>query len=251
MTLQDLSEFQSGVEYDAQYQHLFADEIQFLSRLAEQHAVKTILDICCGTGIVTVPLAQLGYHVCGVDIVTSMLEQARNKAGSLANIELRLENALTMDHDRHYDLAIMTGNAFQAFLRPEDIEQLLLTTHRHLNPQGLLVFDSRMPEGYDFSIDADFRLISEYLDPQGRQAQYLLRKTRYDADPGVLYFDKLRRYSDGSEQHSAIEIKFTPFSQLQTLLNRCGFLLQACYCDWQGNCFSEGNDKLVMAARAR
>ncbi|AJQ92430.1 hypothetical protein [Gynuella sunshinyii] len=51
MATQNSSEFQSGGDYDTQYQHPFDEEIQFLTRLARQHHVRHVLDVCCGTGI--------------------------------------------------------------------------------------------------------------------------------------------------------------------------------------------------------
>ena len=38
-----------------------------------------ILELCCGTGRLTIPIAKKGYHITGVDISHSMLDRAKEK----------------------------------------------------------------------------------------------------------------------------------------------------------------------------
>jgi hypothetical protein len=46
---------------------------------------------------------------------------------------------------RRFDLVIMTGHAFQAFLTEGDRAALFATAVAHLNPAGRFAFDSRNP----------------------------------------------------------------------------------------------------------
>ena len=43
--------------------------------------VHAVLDLCCGTGLMTVALTRLGYRVIGVDASLPMLARARQRAG--------------------------------------------------------------------------------------------------------------------------------------------------------------------------
>jgi ubiquinone/menaquinone biosynthesis C-methylase UbiE len=52
--------------------------IAFYSALAQETG-GPVLEIACGTGRVSLPIARLGCAVTGLDIVTGMLEQARSK----------------------------------------------------------------------------------------------------------------------------------------------------------------------------
>jgi len=54
---------------------------EFATRLQLPHGTKA-LDVACGTGNVTIPLARLGALVTGVDIAPNLLAQARERAAA-------------------------------------------------------------------------------------------------------------------------------------------------------------------------
>jgi ubiquinone/menaquinone biosynthesis C-methylase UbiE len=69
---------------------------------------KRILDVGCGTGFLSLLLAELGHDVTGIDLAPRMLEVAREKARrSGLSITFRVENAASLsDADASYDLVI-------------------------------------------------------------------------------------------------------------------------------------------------
>src|SRR5688500_6130287 len=56
--------------------------VAFYTALA-QEAGGPVLELACGTGRVSIPIARLGFPVTGVDLVPGMLEQARRKSAGL------------------------------------------------------------------------------------------------------------------------------------------------------------------------
>ena len=56
--------------------------IAFYSALAQETG-GPVLEIACGTGRVSIPIARLGFAVTGVDIVPGMVERARSKSAGL------------------------------------------------------------------------------------------------------------------------------------------------------------------------
>ncbi len=246
--MQDLSEFFSGVDYDAQYGNQYEGETAYLKRLALQQN-GAILDVCCGTGIVTVPLAETGLETVGIDITGAMLARAEEKGAGKDTLSFRLTNALEFALDTRFALAVMTGNAFQGFLGDEEVLLLLSNIHTHLNEGGLLVFDTRLPEGYDLSIDDDFQLWSTYTLPDGRDVRFFDKQTRYDAEKGILYYEMRRKYSDGQLRHSSINLKFTPLEKLLALVRKSGFEIVNLYKNWELESFEEGSANGVFEVR--
>ena len=246
--MKDLSEYTSGADYDAQYAELYNPEIKYLKRVAlKQNG--PILDVGCGTGIVTIPLAETGLKTVGVDLTRTMLERAREKAKDKANLSFHLANALDFELDTRFSLAIMTGNAFQEFKSEDEIVSLLRNIHKHLNTDGFFVFDTRLPEGYDLSLDADFQPGQPYADPSGGEVRYFDKQTHFDVKTGILSFEMKRQYADGTERRSSNTIKFTPLETLLTLIRESGFEVVNRYKNWKLEPFEAGGANVVLEVR--
>ena len=242
----NLSEFTSGADYDAQYADQFEPEITTLTRLAKEQN-GAILDIGCGTGIVTIPLAKLGFETVGVDLSEPMLAQAREKA-ELPNLEFVLGDALEFTLTKTFNLAIMTGNAFQGFLGKAALTRLLKSIHAHLEPGGLFVFDTRLPEGYGLG-PTDFELWQTYVDHEAREVRYFGRKAAFNSETNVLSYEMKRVYPDGREVGSSIALSFTPYQELRSLLERSGFEILEVYGSWGLEPFEQGAEKGVFKVR--
>ncbi len=93
----------------------------------------SVLDLGCGTGRVTLSLAEAGYDVCGLDREPAMLTAARSKdtAGRVSWIE---GDVRSFDLDQRYGLIIEPGAAFMHMLTRSDQEAMLATVQRHLLP---------------------------------------------------------------------------------------------------------------------
>ena len=92
------------------------DEADFvLSILKEgKYNVKTILDVACGGGRNTVPFANAGYTVTGIDYDEYMLEklQKRIEREKISNISWRKADALKEDWGKDFDVVVLAGNVF-------------------------------------------------------------------------------------------------------------------------------------------
>ncbi len=108
----NLEEFADPVDYD--HQDSSDTGLAFYTALA-QEAGSPVLEIACGTGRISIPIARLGFAVTGLDIVPGMLEQARRKSIGLP-IRWVEGDARTFDLGEQFRLIFLTGNAFQAFL---------------------------------------------------------------------------------------------------------------------------------------
>jgi SAM-dependent methyltransferase len=98
-----------------------------------------VLEIACGTGRVTIPIATLGFATTGLDIVPQMLEQARRKSRGLP-VRWIEGDARTFDLHEQFHLIFLTGNAFQAFVTNVEQEAMLQRVHTHLRDVGLFAF---------------------------------------------------------------------------------------------------------------
>jgi SAM-dependent methyltransferase len=97
--------------------------IAFYSALAQETG-GPLLELACGTGRVSIPIARLGFAVTGLDIVCGMIEAARSKSAGLPTRWVE-GDARTFDLGEHFRLIFLTGNAFQAFLTRADQQAMM------------------------------------------------------------------------------------------------------------------------------
>ena len=105
-----------------------------------------VLDVACGTGNTSLPLARGGAMVTGVDIATNLLEQARARAAS-EGLEITFEEG-DAEHlsypDASFD-AVVT--MFGAMFAPRH-ELVAAEFARVLKPGGLLAMANWTPGGF-------------------------------------------------------------------------------------------------------
>lgn len=104
----------------------------------------SVLDLGCGTGLLTARLAQQGNGATGVDPAPAMLAIARCQPGA-DRVTWVQGDARTVRLGVRFDLIVMTGHAFQVALTDADRRAFLETIAAHLAPQGRFIFDSRNP----------------------------------------------------------------------------------------------------------
>lgn len=138
--------------YDKFWRYVYLPDAQpALEKLLFQKlpAQARILDVCCGSGHVTRELVRRGYQVTGVDSSEGLIALARQH---LPGVDLRLQDARTLELDGPYDGAISTFDSLNHMLSLKELEQVLLGIHGCLEREGLLVFDMNMEEAYSADV---------------------------------------------------------------------------------------------------
>ncbi|MHB0943831.1 class I SAM-dependent methyltransferase [Paenibacillus sp. ALE1] len=113
----------------------------------------------------TIHLSKPGIHITGLDISSSMLEYAPVKAQGLP-VDFIEADARTLDFEKRFPMIYLAGNAFQAFLSDEDQRALFETVYKHLEPNGLFVFETRNPLGTDLS-NQEESIWGKFIDKDG------------------------------------------------------------------------------------
>jgi SAM-dependent methyltransferase len=102
---------------------------------------QTILDMGCGTGNHSIPLARRGHKVCGVDQSVAMLLCAMDKAEETAFCTFKHGDIRNIDLKFKFDAVLMMFAVLGYQLTNEDVIATLRNARKHLKPGGLLIFD--------------------------------------------------------------------------------------------------------------
>jgi predicted TPR repeat methyltransferase len=105
---------------------------------ADDAGVRSVLDVCCGTGLLAAELISLGYRVCGVDSSAAMLRRARDRLGL---VPILVEDTLPdLTPEGPFDAAVSSFDGLN-YLTPQDLRATLAAVARRLRARGWLVFD--------------------------------------------------------------------------------------------------------------
>ena len=130
---------------DVDYEATVDFYMQILSR--EGLRPRTAVDLACGTGSVTILLAERGIRVTGVDLSEDMLTAAMDKAMDMENPPLFVCQPLQELHlPRGVDLAVCALDSLDYITDPADCAQAIRRVYRVLNPGGIFIFDVNTPE---------------------------------------------------------------------------------------------------------
>ena len=106
-------------------------------------AVRTVLDVGCGTGSHALLLAAKGYSVTGVDLSPEMLAIAREKSDCAgAAICFIAGDVRYVDAHGPYDAALLMFAVLGYQHENADVRAAFSNVRRHLRPGGLLIFDA-------------------------------------------------------------------------------------------------------------
>src|SRR5262249_49261042 len=99
---------------------------------------RRVLDLGCGTGGHSAPLAERGYEVVGVDRSAEMLRRA-NERGSRARFELA--DITELDLGETFDAVLLMFAVLGYQTTNAEVQAALASARRHLRPTGLLFCD--------------------------------------------------------------------------------------------------------------
>lgn len=121
-------------------QRRFENESDFLHQLFEQYgAVKSILDVGCGTGgHLSILQQKYGYQVSGVDLSEPMIRYAQNR---LPDADLRIMDMRDLSFFEEFDGLICLCTTFLYNQTNEQILEVLRRFYRALSAKALLVID--------------------------------------------------------------------------------------------------------------
>lgn len=234
------------------------DDLIMYSRLAEESS-GGILDVGCGTGRVMIHLAQQGHHVHGIDNDRAMLERFAQKIDQLPSLRGQLSiihaDALTHPWTREFSLILLSYHVLMQFHEQEEQITLLENLRRCLAPQGMLVIDLPNAGPAFASEDTDALTFERsFIDPQTGHLIMLQTISFLDRATQILSIDWFYDEIDGDGVVRRLiaphRLRYFFRSEIQLLLERCGYALSAVCGDTDGAPYEAESERMIVYATA-
>ncbi len=142
-----------------------------------------VLDLGCGTGNITIPMAKKGYDMIGVDLSANMLDIAANKSRD-AELDILLLNQDMTDFELYgtVDAAICALDGVNYLTDDGDLDKLFALIHNYLNPGGIFIFD----------INTEYKLktiLANNTFVYDKDDIYFIWNNSYEENDKICYFD--------------------------------------------------------------
>jgi len=240
--------------YDLQY-NKFTEDIPFWIG----QAVKSggpVLELACGSGRITVPLAKAGIAITGLDIAEDMLERAKKKAeAEKAVIEFIRADGRNFDIGKRFRLVIVPFNSLQFICYSrDDLRSFFDCVKKHLSEDGRVIIDLINPPVKILANPPNGRApLPAYPDPDGRgMISVVETDIRYESDAQV--WKSVWHYKIGDCEIRAEELRMRLFfpQEIDAVIEYNGFAVEDKYSDYFGGKFrTESHKQIIVCQREK
>lgn len=189
--------YRSGKIYDL-FLPIHPAYLAYWSSLAQMYG-DPILEIMCGTGALSIPLAQEGHQVTGLDLAEPMLAEARRKAEAAGvAVEWVLGDVRNFELGQRYNLIFLPSNSIAHLLTRDDLEACLASVMRHLLPEGRFAVSIFVP-GLPLLIKSpeEEQEFVDYIDPDSGEEVMITFRSWYDSATQIKYNHLYKRVGNG------------------------------------------------------
>jgi SAM-dependent methyltransferase len=222
-------------------------DTDFYLGLAAELDAHRILDLGCGTGLLTRTLATAGRQVIGIDPAPAMLAFARQQPGA-ERVRWVEGDAGTLGA-READLLVMTGNVAQVFLDDTDWVATLAAIHAALRPGGYLAFESRNPEDRGWERWNRAASYAQFDSPNGPMESWV---ELVSVGHGRVSFEGHNVFAaTGEVVVVKSELRFRGLEELTRSLTDMGFTMERLYGDWNKGPLLSTSRIMIFVARRK
>jgi SAM-dependent methyltransferase len=224
----------------------FLSDLQFYKKWLPKNKDAKILELCCGTGRLTLPIAKDGYNICGVDYTPSMLEQAKAKVSEAGlGIDFIEADIRTLNLQEKFDLIFIPFNSIHHLYKNEDLFKTLRCVKHHLKEEGLFLLDCFNPNIQLIADDKkELKVIAEYTTNDGRNV--LIKQTMcYETATQINRIEW--HYFINGEFHSIQNLDMRMFfpQELDSYLEWTGFKIIHKFGGFEEEAFNDNSEKQI------
>ena len=211
-----------------------------------------VLELACGTGRLTLPLAERGITVEGLDVSAVMLDRAREKS-SVRGLVVPWHQAdcAGFDLGRRFGTIFLPNNSLGHLLHWRDFVACLACVRRHLLPGGRFLLDYFNPSLGLLTRDPEERsLVAEFEDPEGEGLVTVSESSAYDFSSQINHARWFWRFAARPEEEIVTDLLMRVYypQELDALFALGGFRIEAKYGGYDGMPFSSLSRKQLVVA---
>ena len=209
-----------------------------------------ILELGCGTGRITQPIADRKIEIHGIDISQPMLALARKRKGS-ENILYFHSDMVDFNLETSYTLVFAATNAIQHVLNKNDILKCLRAIRKSLRDDGTVIVDIFNPNVSKLARTWEQRyLFKNFISPSYGEIDVFAR-SEYSNTDAILHFqlEYIVVKSQALIKTKDIKMHCLFNDEMKALCKQAGLEIIKCYGDYSKSDFSPQSPKQIFVCK--
>ena len=145
------------------------DDIEFWKSIIDQTKSDRVLELCCGTGRLGIPIIQKGVNYYGVDISQSFINFFHKKTNDLNYDSNKIikSDIRNINLGQSFDLIILGFNSLAHLIKDQDVIDCLHHIKSHMSNHSILAIDIFVPKTEFLYNDAKVKShIMDFMDSE-------------------------------------------------------------------------------------
>ncbi len=227
--------------YEEEDTKLAEKEVQQVLTLLHPAGGAHILDLCCGYGRHSIPLARRGFQVTGVDISTTQIQHAREVASKAhVRIDFHVADARKLNFQGAFDVVLSMFVSFGFFKDENENKAMLQGVFNALKPGGKLLLDF-------WNREKEIREFKPTVCEKIRDV-IVLKEWQFDALAGRLNWTNTVIFPDGKRESWVHSVRVYTVAELKALLEEAGLKFEAVYGSLAGEEYSIDSPSAIIIA---
>ncbi|NCG18064.1 MAG: methyltransferase domain-containing protein, partial [Rhodobacterales bacterium] len=239
--------------YDLEYAD-HTEDLAWYTSLAKKFG-GPILELGCGTGRLTLPIARTGAKVIGVDLSQPMLDGLAQRVAADSKVQDKVQTHLgdfrTLDLDRQFPLVLWPFNALHHCRDLEQVSAVLARISRHMGPTSRLAMDCYLPARELYEQDPNEEVEPRtFVDARG-QTLTSWEQTWWEPELKVHHVVYTYVYPDGTTKRSHLQLRMYELAEVKQAIHDAGFEILLEARNFQNNPVTERSLKWVALLKKR
>ena len=226
------------------------EDLKFYLEWIKEKENQKILELCCGTGRLTIPISIAGYNISGVDNNIAMLNMAKHKAKMNGiTIEFFEADIRYLSLKTKYDVIFIPFNSIHHLYRNEDLFLAFECVFKHLNDEGIFLFDCYNPDiEYIVNNEGKTTLMRDYTTEKGRRI-VINQNMQYDKKTQINQI-KWQYVIDGKfEPEQSLDMRMYYPQELDEYVRINGFTIFKKYGDFNSSDFMSNSVHQIFVCK--
>lgn len=219
------------------------EEVAFIVERLGLPPGSKVLDLCCGHGRHSIPLAQRGYQVTGLDLSEVFLEKARADAEQ-AGVQVRWVHSdmRQVPFEAEFDAVINIFTAFGYLESDHEDQKVLRQVCKALKPGGLFLIET-------INRESIMRRLMPYDISRHEDGLLVLNERYFDLLTSRMAVRVTMIERDGARREYGHALRFYTLTELAHMLEVAGLRLEDYYGGLDGSTLTLDSRGLVVLSR--